>query len=410
MSVGVALAVPGDNAGVDEIVHYYHNLLYTTKEICGFLLLVHNIIVSQSTVKRVKRRLNLLRRHMIQRTPIRTVINAIMELRRQGLVNVGYREMWRRLNILRGINVSQETVRVCMREIDGHGVNLRSRNRLVRRQYYSRGPNYLIHVDGYDKLKPYGIAIHGAVDGFSRKVLWLKAGPSNNDPRYIAHFYMNFIKNSGRVPKIIRSDAGTENVIMRDLHIALRMDHGDDMSGRKSFLTGRSTANQRIERLWGVLNIHFTQFWRNFFAEMRDSAIFNDSNLVHIECIRYCFLPVIQTQLNSFMESWNSHSVRAQRQNQLLTPTGKPDVLYFQPELFETIDNSLPLPCTYQALDELTHEFTKSFPFRGCSEDFINIVSFLTNLTPNETPAPQTFHDAFRLFCALLTVCDYLDN
>ena len=79
MSVGVALAVPGDNAGVDEIVHYYHNLLYTTKEICGFLLLVHNIIVSQSTVKRVKRRLNLLRRHMIQRTPIRTVINAIME-------------------------------------------------------------------------------------------------------------------------------------------------------------------------------------------------------------------------------------------------------------------------------------------------------------------------------------------
>lgn len=29
-----------------------------------------------------------------------------------------------------------------------------------------QGPNYVWHLDGYDKLKPYGFAIHACIDGF----------------------------------------------------------------------------------------------------------------------------------------------------------------------------------------------------------------------------------------------------
>ena len=28
------------------------------------------------------------------------------------------------------------------------------------------GPNYIWHMDGYDKLKPFGIAVHGCIDGY----------------------------------------------------------------------------------------------------------------------------------------------------------------------------------------------------------------------------------------------------
>ena len=28
-----------------------------------------------------------------------------------------------------------------------------------------QGPNFLGHIDGYDKLKAYGFAIHGCIDG-----------------------------------------------------------------------------------------------------------------------------------------------------------------------------------------------------------------------------------------------------
>ena len=36
--------------------------------------------------------------------------------------------------------------------------------------------------DGYDKLKAFGFAIHGAIDGHSRKILWLKFVQSNYNP------------------------------------------------------------------------------------------------------------------------------------------------------------------------------------------------------------------------------------
>lgn len=43
-----------------------------------------------------------------------------------------------------------------------------------RRLYNCSAPGALWHADGNDKLKRYGFAIHGAIDGYSRKLMWLK--------------------------------------------------------------------------------------------------------------------------------------------------------------------------------------------------------------------------------------------
>ena len=40
-----------------------------------------------------------------------------------------------------------------MRVTDSHGVASRRSRRLTLRQYHADGPNYLVHIDGYDKLK-----------------------------------------------------------------------------------------------------------------------------------------------------------------------------------------------------------------------------------------------------------------
>jgi hypothetical protein len=45
------------------------------------------------------------------------------------------------------------------------------------------------HVDQYDKLRHYGFCIHGAIDGFSRKILWLRVYSTNRDPWLIARYY-----------------------------------------------------------------------------------------------------------------------------------------------------------------------------------------------------------------------------
>ena len=67
-----------------------------------------------------------------------------------------------------------------LKHINPEDSMLRKRHRLQRRVYHNKinncvhylhflfckqGPNYLWHIDGYDKWKPYGFAIHGCIDG-----------------------------------------------------------------------------------------------------------------------------------------------------------------------------------------------------------------------------------------------------
>lgn len=90
---------------------------------------------------------------------------------------------------IRGISIDRESVRIALKELDPEGVLKRSTHKFRRRKYVSKGPNYIWHLDGYDKLKPFGLAIHGAIDGYSRKILWLEVGSSNNNPKIIASFF-----------------------------------------------------------------------------------------------------------------------------------------------------------------------------------------------------------------------------
>lgn len=122
--------------------------------------------------------------------------------------------------VQRGFVVSQETIRCIIKLVDPQGVELRRARRLRRRQYICSGPNALWHIDGYDKLKPYGIAIHGCIDGYSRYVLWMEAFTTNNDPKLVAGY---FNQNIGGCPERIRADRGTENVCVQTCRTFLQV-------------------------------------------------------------------------------------------------------------------------------------------------------------------------------------------
>ncbi|XP_069136836.1 uncharacterized protein [Argopecten irradians] len=402
----MALPPPGNDANVDDLVRYYSGLMYTVKEICGFLLCTHGVIVSLESIKRIKRRLGL-KTNMCE-SPLDVIVEKILTLRKEGYSNLGYRSMWRMLNVFHRIRATQQTVRNCLSIIDEQGVYRRSRRRLHRRQYSVEGPNFLMHIDGYDKLKPFGVAIHGAIDGFSRKILWLKSGLSNNNPKYIAYFYLAYLKSTKKLPTVIRSDRGTENVLVRDLQICLRMHHRDHYRGVNSFLVGRSSGNQRIERLWGTLRLSFTDFWKAKFEGMKDMGIFDEGNVLHIECLRYCYMNIIQNQLDVFMQTWNSHRIRSQRD--VTNVHGIPVVLYHQPELFGTSDYSCELPCSEETVDELMDEFTEEFPTHGCSYDFRMVLQHLSGIHPDQIPIIESMVDADEMFTALVHSCDVINR
>ena len=151
----------------------------------------------------------------------------------------------------------------------------------MRRKYKTKGPNYLWHIDGYDKLKPFGFCIHGAIDGYSRRVLWLEVGPSNNDPSIVAKYYLDCVKQLGGTARIIRGDRGTENGNIAAAQRFFRRDSADDFSVEKSFIYGTSTANQRIEAWWGILRKECLVWWINYFRDLRDLGWYSDNNLIH---------------------------------------------------------------------------------------------------------------------------------
>ena len=98
-----------------------------------------------------------------------------------------------------------------MNILDPEEVELRARRRLKWRQYITKGPNHLWHIDGYDKLKPFGFCIHGAINGFSWLILWLDVRYTNNDPTVISKYFVDCVRQLGGTARVRRADCGTEN-------------------------------------------------------------------------------------------------------------------------------------------------------------------------------------------------------
>ena len=136
----------------------------------SFLAFGYNKIISKATLKRILKRLHLSRKSNYSDI-VDVALFVIKELENSGQLH-GYRWMHQKC-INAGFIVPRDTVHDLLKLLDPAGISIRKRKRLRRRQYVSKGPNYVWHIDSYDKLKPYGIAINGCIDGFSRNVIWL---------------------------------------------------------------------------------------------------------------------------------------------------------------------------------------------------------------------------------------------
>lgn len=173
----------------DELIVYYFSLGLTQIEISAFLCKEHGIDISNATLKRKLKSNGLYRRKHF--SGVDDVSNYIRgEICKSGKLH-GYK--WMHLKCLQeGFTVKRETVREVLKELDPQGVEIRRRRRLRRRLYCNNGPNYLWHLDSYDKLKPYGININGCIDGFSRYIIWLRAGLTSSDPK-VTKFLLNIL-------------------------------------------------------------------------------------------------------------------------------------------------------------------------------------------------------------------------
>ena len=182
-------------------------------------------------------------------------------------------------------------------------------------------------------MKPFGFPIHGAVDGFSRKVIWLKVARTNNHPIVPAYFYLESVQKLKKAPSHLRTDCGTETGIMAAIHCALHQDVN-------AHTYGKSVTNQRIENWWSHYRRGYTSWLIDFFKQLVDDGIFTLGHNVHMECAWFVFSKLLQSELDEVASRWNSHFIR---KSHCSSNAGIPDELYYLPEKRGFKDCGLPI-------------------------------------------------------------------
>lgn len=124
-----------------------------------------------------------------------------------------------------------------------------AKKKKTKGNFTTKGTNWVHSLDGHDKLMGYQnstfpLAIYGAVDTASRKIIWLKIWTSNSDPKRIGLWYLEYLYSTKRIASILRMDKSTETGTMATMHAYLRQQHGDIDEPSDTVVYGPSTANQ----------------------------------------------------------------------------------------------------------------------------------------------------------------------
>lgn len=270
----------------------------------------------------------------------------------------------------RGVILQRARIRASIHRIDPINTAIRRSVALRRRVYHVDGPNSVWHIDGHHKLIRWRFVTHGGIDGYSRTITYLKCSNNNRAQTVKSAFYE--ATQSYGIPERVRSDLGGENTEVWRYMI----EHHADLS---AVITGSSTHNERIERLWRDVHRCVASIFHILFHNLEDEGLLSTLNEVDMFCLHYVFLNRINDALRSFVESWNNHSLSSAHS---LTP----NQLFIQGAIQQ---NSVPvIPPTSRssgnlpqptAHDHVSVPFGKFSPCRALKQDVrgINIMMIL---------------------------------
>jgi hypothetical protein len=251
----------------------------------------------------------------------------IVRQAREELPDLGQSMLAGRLRAM-GVRVTRERIREAVRRSDPLNTALRWHGLTARRPYSVPGPNSLWHigmffslsykdtlyqlltllsfsVDGHHKLIRWGLVTHGGIDGYSRLIVYLKCS-ADNKAQTVLQLFQKAVAAYG-LPSRVRSDEGGENT-----SVALYMLRSRGMD-RHSIITGSSTHNQRIERLWHDVHRCVTTLFYRLFYFLEQQELLDPLNQLHRFCLHYVYKPRINQALDIFHHGWNHHGIRSVR-------------------------------------------------------------------------------------------------
>lgn len=204
-----------------------------------------------------------------------------------------------------GKRVQRQRIRESVLRVNPMRALVRWQQTIARRTYWVPGPNSLWHIDSHHSLIRWRFVVHGCVDGFSRMIPYLSCATNNRAATVLSLFRQSTAKFG--VPSRVRSDKGGENTMVCHYMVSLRG------PGRGSHIAGSSVHNQRVERMWrDVYRCVCCSFHEIFYLLEAQDLLDPDSDhdLFVLHCV---FLRVINHHLSVFVQAWNRHPLRTER-------------------------------------------------------------------------------------------------
>ncbi len=131
------------------------------------------------------------------------------------------------------------------------------------------------------------------------------------------------------------------------------------------------------------------------FKEMVETTEYNDSDPFHVECLRFCFMDVLQKELDRVKFLWNCHIINKSRKN-MHTPRGRPNIIYEQPEEWDAESHHRNV--SEDDIDFLEENFGHEFLEHGTLEDFVELFHVLKQ----DIVMPKNFSEAKALYDSLV--------
>ena len=133
---------------------------YKYGEIILLLEKRHHVEISKLSFQRYVNRLGLFRKNLHINAV--SLLEDVQQYLEENGSSHGYRNVQQKL-ISSGIQDSKEAVRTALNVLDPEGVSRRKSHRLKQQKYRNKGPNHDWHMDGNDKLKPFGFYVHSCI-------------------------------------------------------------------------------------------------------------------------------------------------------------------------------------------------------------------------------------------------------
>ena len=129
----------------------------------------------------------------------------------------------------------------------------------------------------------------------------------NNRAETILQAFLGAVQEFG-LPSRVKTDRGGENVAV----VQYILNHSERGPRQGSAITGKSTHNQRIERLWRDLFSGCVSYFYSLFYGLEDLQLVNINDNRDIYALHFVFIPIIQQLLDLFKQGWAHHALRTE--------------------------------------------------------------------------------------------------